>query len=101
MSGYRRRTAAAAGAEVEVASRRGRPDRRRGRFVVRFAAASSDVERLAAAFDYARGAASRRHPDPAEAAAAVESAVSALVTAGDRLLELQAREPLSAGRSSR
>ncbi|WP_226358255.1 hypothetical protein [Pseudonocardia sp. ICBG601] len=53
------------------------------------------------AFDYARGAASRRHPDPAEASRVVESAVSALVTAGDRLLELQAGEPLSVGRSPR
>ncbi|WP_224389078.1 hypothetical protein [Pseudonocardia sp. ICBG1293] len=101
MSGYRRRAAALSGAEVEVAVRRGRPDRRRGRFVVRFAAAGSDVERLVAAFDYARGAASRRHPDPAEASRVVESVASALVTAGDRLLELQAREPLSAGRSQR
>ncbi|WP_075302929.1 MULTISPECIES: hypothetical protein [unclassified Pseudonocardia] len=101
MSGYRRRAAALSGAEVEAVSRRGRRERRRGRFVVRFASAGSDVERLCAAFDYARGAASRRHPDPAEASRLVESVTSALVTAGDRLLELQAREPLSAGRGRR
>ncbi|OLM29051.1 hypothetical protein Ae717Ps2_5807c [Pseudonocardia sp. Ae717_Ps2] len=101
MSGYRRRAAVLSGGEAETVLRRGRRDRRRSRFVVRFAAAGSDVERLCAAFDYARGAASRRHPDPAEASRLVESATSALVTVGDRLLELQAREPLRTGRAQR
>ncbi|ALE76923.1 hypothetical protein FRP1_29690 (plasmid) [Pseudonocardia sp. EC080625-04] len=100
MSGHRRSNAAAAAGELPPTLRRSRPDRRRAALATRFAKTTTDVERAVCAFDYFRGAASRRHPRPDAAAELVAAVIGQLIEAGDHLLRMQAREPLSPRKES-
>ena len=93
MAGRRRSAAAADGAELAPTTRRSRPDRRRAALATRYAIATTDTERLQCAFDYFRGAASRRHPRPEHAAELITDATNRLIEAGDQLLRMQAQEP--------
>ncbi|MPZ66772.1 MAG: hypothetical protein GEU83_15110 [Pseudonocardiaceae bacterium] len=96
MAGHRRTRAAAAGTPAPPATprtqRAGRRDRRRERFAARYAAATTPAARLEAAYDYLRGAATRRQPDPARAGQLVDDLARQLLAAGDQLLTWQARE---------
>ncbi|GAA4554764.1 hypothetical protein GCM10023175_53450 [Pseudonocardia xishanensis] len=92
MAGRRRTNNA--GAELPTTLRKARPTTRRARLMTRFAAATSDVERLTAASDYLRGAAARRHPEPDQAEEILQTVTRQMIDAGDALLTLQARERL-------
>ena len=92
MAGHRR--SRNAGQQLPPTQRKARPVTRRARLISRFAAATSPTERLAAAADYLRGAASRRHPDPERAEEILRDIAMKMINAGDELLALQAREPL-------
>lgn len=94
MSGRRRTAAAASGSELPPTLRRSRPDRRRAELATRFAKATTDTERARCAFDYFRGAASRRHPRPDAAAELIVAVTAQLIEAADQLLRMQAQEPL-------
>lgn len=94
MAGRRRNSAAADGAELPPTLRRSRLDRRRAELTTRYASATTDIERLRCAFDYFRGAASRRQPRPEHAAELVAATTDRLIEAGDQLLRMQGKEPL-------
>lgn len=94
MSGRRRSTAAAAASDLPPTLRRSRPDRRRAELATRFAKTTTDTERAGCAFDYFRGAASRRHPRPDAADELIAAVIAQLIETGDQLLRMQAQEPL-------
>lgn len=89
-----RRRARNAGKPLPPTARQARQQNRRARFALRFARATSERQKFAAAADYLRGAAARRQPDPARADRIIADATSAVIAAADQLLKLQAHEPL-------
>lgn len=92
MSGHRRQ--GASGGALPLTQRKGRLGRRRASLAARYAQATTATERAHAAWGYVLGAAARRHPDQHAADELLDEAARVLIRVGDRLLQLQAREPL-------
>jgi hypothetical protein len=78
--------------ELPPRLRAGRPQRRREQFQREYAQAETPLQRLTVAFDYFRGAARRRCPDPARAQRLAEEITTALIDAAGELLAAQAKE---------
>lgn len=93
-----RRRTRAAGRAVEPTLRAGRPLRRREALAARWAMTRTATERAVVAAGYLQGARSRRQPDPALTASVdreAEQIARRTVELADRLLGLQATEPLT------
>jgi hypothetical protein len=72
--------------------RKTRKDRRKDALMRRISTAQSPIQRCEFAWDYLRGAAARRQPNPELAGRLIEAAADALIDAGDKLLNMQAKE---------
>jgi len=93
-----RRRSRATGHDMEPTQRARRPQRRREALAVAWARTASALERAELAFDYWRGAARRRRPDPAVVDQQAEVLARLLVERGDQLLAAQGREVTKPGR---
>lgn len=85
------KTRAARAAGIALPERMVRPQRRRDRLTTRISTARTDVERLTAAFDYARGAMSTACADPDVVSKYVDRLLRDLIHAGDDVLTAKAR----------
>lgn len=89
-----RRRARAEGNELGPTQRAARAERRRQNLAARWATSTSSMQRAELAFDYWRGACTRRNPDQGLVDRMAEEVARLLVERGDQVLGLQGSEPL-------